>query len=124
MGRYDIAKGEKKDFKKSLKYPIDPLLKELHEAQKEIEDTDIQAAQTSIRGGNLLLRGPNGFQVSIPVRYVSVHHAENNYGSELRLKIPPSVAQSLSADITKNNPNELFRLSGLKTYDLQRVSFE
>jgi hypothetical protein len=115
MSRYDLANNKTKK-KKVFVDATDTIVKYLQNHQKCSDD--IVGVQTPIRGKSVLFRGPGGYQVSVPLRFVSVHHSETSAGEyELHLKIPAPVAHSLSKDImnAQEDPNERLRLSGINT---------
>jgi hypothetical protein len=111
MGRYDLAINKKGKDKKFVSVP-DTIAEDIRD-QTFDNPNDVTSAQTAIRGKNLMIRGPNGYQVSIPLRFVSIENAENGY--ELRLQLTPDIARGLSRDLVtvQNDPNERFRSSDL-----------
>ena len=79
----------------------------------DTEGTGINGVQTVIRGKNLMIRGPNGYQVNIPLRFVSITHKSTTcFEYELSLLLTPSVARGLSEDIrtAQSDPNERLRV--------------
>jgi hypothetical protein len=85
MNRYDLITGKKKGNK--LKKSSDG---------GDFGD-NVKATQTPSKGSSLLIRGPNGYQTSVPMRFVTVHLQQDN--NELILKLPASVARNLFNDL-------------------------
>jgi hypothetical protein len=112
MGRYDLAINKRGKDKKFVSSP-DTIADDIEQNQTSSDPNEARGAQTPIRGKNLMIRGPNGYQVTIPLRFVTIEHEENGY--ELRLQLTPSVAQGLSRDLStaQNDPNERFRSDDL-----------
>jgi hypothetical protein len=117
MGRYDLANNKKKKKSGFVSAP-DTIANDLQNQDfSDTEGTGINGVQTVIRGKNLMIRGPNGYQVNIPLRFVSI---EASYAGclgsgrrhELRLLLTPSVARGLSEDIqtAQSDPNERLRV--------------
>ena len=115
MSRYDIANKKKKIPK--FVSPTDTIAEDFK--NQDDSDSDIKGAQTVIRGSNLMIRGPNGFQVSIPLRFVVISAPPSAHGTycELRLMLTPSLARQLSQDIqsAQEDPNERFRTRDVET---------
>ena len=98
MNRFDQLIGKKAPKKPAL----DGIAEDI---QRYRDEYGGDAEQTTIRGKNLAIRGPNGFQVIIPVRHVQLR--ETNVGVyELCLAVSPQIGQTLRADIeSSEHPN-------------------
>jgi hypothetical protein len=73
------------------------LKKELSPDKQIAHEEVAQGVQTSKRGSNIMICGPNGYKVFIPIRFVSIHNTKD--GRELHLTLPESVARDLNKDI-------------------------
>ena len=113
MGRYDLAINKKLGKNKVFVSAPDTIAEDIQQNQPFDSPHDVTGAQTAIRGKNLLIRGPNGYQVSIPLRFVSV---QQDNGYELRLQLTPDVARGLVRDlaVAQNDPNERHRSNDLE----------
>jgi hypothetical protein len=122
MGRYDLAINKKK--KEKFVSAPDTIADDIQN-QTFGNPNEATGAQTVIRGKNLIIRGPNGFQVSIPLRFVVISSPPSAHGNycELRLMLTPSTARLLSQDIqsAQEDPNERFRTRDVESYYRDRV---
>lgn len=114
MGRYDLIL-EKEKEKRILVTPPDSIGEEIKNDREKSIDLEgfSYSAQTTLRGKTIVIRGPGGFQVNIPLRHVSIHQEKLETGLfELHLSIPASVARSLSMDIAsvREDPTEMSRV--------------
>jgi hypothetical protein len=112
MSRYDLINKKGRKKKEFVSAP-DTIGTDLQKFNNIVADNPDEAvgAHTAIRGKNLMLRGPNGYQVSIPLR-----HIEIRMSGEYWLKLPQSIATTLQADIqsAQNDPSEIFRIGDLR----------
>jgi hypothetical protein len=114
MGRYDLAINKKGKNKSSVFISApDTIADDIQKNQTSGNPNDVTGAQTAIRGKNLLIRGPSGYQVSIPLRFVSITQHD---GYELRLELTYEIARGLAIDleVAQNDPNERLRSGDLE----------
>lgn len=98
--RFDILKG------KLPKRPVGDGI-----AQDILEE--VRSKQHSAKGQTLSIKGPNGFQVCIPVRNVKFHQHVHNSHYEFHLEMPLNIGRELAADILQKNPQAEVSQSGL-----------
>jgi hypothetical protein len=107
MSRYDLATKKIKKKKAFVSAP-DTIAEDIKNFGESNEEKGIQ---TPIRGKNLLIRGPNGFQISIPIRFTEIRFIDGEYW----IRLTPSAARGLQEDfsIVQSNQTERLRLNNL-----------
>jgi hypothetical protein len=99
--RYNIITG--KIPTKSVKSIDDGIAEDIKEHFK--------IKKTTKRSTSMALRGPDGFEIFIPVRNIRFHQQGNAGNYEFHLEIPRSAGTALAADITRANPDAEIRPS-------------